>query len=108
MLQLRIVEIVKKFAEAVEQIALGNDDEDWEASTQGAMDGIQLLGNLGGLLFQRVRRVLHERLGGNHQNHAVDGAVRPAGLEQVEEFLPLGRAAGRHFFKHQTAGGIQN
>ena len=37
-LELGVVEVVEEFAEAVEEVALGDDDEDGEADAEGALD----------------------------------------------------------------------
>ena len=88
-LKLGVVEVVEEFAEAVEQVALGDDDEDGEAHAQGALDLVELLGDLGGLLLDGVGGVLDEGVDGDDQQHAVDGAVGAVLLEELEEFVPI-------------------
>jgi len=45
---------VEKFAEAVDQVALGDDDEDREAQVERALNPVELLGDLSGLDFNLV------------------------------------------------------
>ena len=56
MLQLRIGQAVEEFAEAVDLVALGDDDENREADVQDALDDIELLGDLAGLFLRSGRR----------------------------------------------------
>ena len=107
-LKLRVVEVVEEFAEAVEEVAFGDDDEDGEAHAEDALDLVELLGDLGGFFLDGVGGVLDEGIDGDDQEHAVDGAVGAVALEELEELVPFVGGAGDDFLEHEASGGIED
>ena len=54
MLQLRIAQRVEEFAKAVDQIGLGDDDENRKAHAQYPLNTVELLGNFPGLALDGI------------------------------------------------------
>ncbi len=107
-LELGIVEVVEEFAEAVEEIALGDDDEDGEADAEEALDLVELLSDFGGFFLDGIGGVLDEGIDGDDEEDAADGAVGAIVFKELEELVPFVGGAGGDFFEHETAGGIEN
>src|ERR1035438_7264668 len=92
-LQQRVVNAVEEFAKTSQQVALGNDEVNGKPHVQGALDDIKLLGNSAGLLGDLIGRVADQALNREHEEEAVDGALRTRPFEQAQELAPLGRLA---------------
>ena len=89
-LQQRIINAVEEFPEPDQQVTLGHQQVNREADIQRALNQIQLLGQMAGLVLDGLRRVTDEALDGEHKKEAVDRAMRTRAFEQTEELTPLG------------------
>ena len=107
-LEQRVVDVVEELAEPGQQVRLGDEQIDGKPHVHGALDQIQLLGQLAGLLRNPVGGILDQTLDGQHQKQAVDGALRTGFFEQAEELTPLRRLTGLCRAEDHRTGGVED
>ena len=100
--------VLEELAEAVDEVALGDDDEDGESHFEDAADDVELLCDLLGLGLDGVGGVGDEGVGRDDEHEAVDGAGGAGGAEEAEELLPLACGACLDLLEHEAAGGVEN
>ena len=94
-LQLRVGQLVEELAEAVDQIALGHDDEDGEPHAQRPLDLVELLGDLARPSARSGRRCLVIRLSaGITSIIPLIGQFGPDLGQQLQELRPLAGGPG--------------
>ena len=108
MLLFLFVQPVEKFAEAVDQVALGDHHEDRETQVERALDAIELLGDFSRLGLDLVGGVEDQAVGGNDQQQPVDRALRAVLREKAQEFGPFRAGAGLGLGEEVLAGGVEN
>src|SRR5258705_2372340 len=106
-LELRIGQPVEKLAEAIDLVALGNDDINGKAHVEHALDDVKLLGDLAGFAGDIVSRILDKTVGGNNKKETVDRAIGTVFLKEIQKLLPLTLLAGFDLLEHEAAGGIE-
>ena len=107
-LELRVGDVVEKFAEAGEQVALGDDDIDREPHVEHALNHVELLRDLAGLLQNFLGGIFDQILDGDGEEESVDRAVGPGFFQQGEELAPLAGLAGADFLEHELARRVEN
>ncbi len=108
LLSTRIVEVVEKFAEPIDEIAFGEQYENGETDVQFALNYPELARDFAGLPFHFLRGVADQALNRDREKESVHGTIGPILFEQAQELSPLARCPRLNLLENQAAGSVQD
>src|SRR6516165_12691893 len=102
LLSTRIVQVVEKFAEPVDEITFGEQDENGKSDVQFALNHPELARDFASLPFHFLRGVTDQAVDRDSEEQTVDRTIGAIFFEQAQEFCPPAGCPCLNLLKNQT------